>query len=584
MIFTFNKFFKISFLYPLLFWVFLPSYGQIDFLTPFEKNKLRTSTYTQCIDFYKSLDSKNKKIKMLEAGPSDVGDPVHLVVIDKDGYSTPEKIRAKGRAILMINNGIHPGEPEGIDASMMLSRELVSIQKNNKILDHVSIIIIPIYNVGGAQMRNNHTRANQNGPESYGFRGNRNYLDLNRDYIKCDSRNAKTFTRIYNKWDPDVFVETHTSDGADYPYNITLLASQKNKLSEPISKLMYLQMMPTLFEEMRTENDEMIQYVNVEDTPKKGIYGFLDNPRFSTGFATLHHSFPLMIETHMLKPFETRVHSTLKLLTILINYTSLHHHEIKEARKLAILQSKQANFVTLKWKLDASQADTLLFRGYETELTTYPELQLSLYNFNSEKKFIQNIPYYNTYIKEIEVRKPKFYILPKAYEEVAERLMANRVQLIPLTKDTIVDASFYKITELTSPKEPYENHFYHNKVGIIKMNLSYPYFKGDYIISTDQAAARFLTETLEPQGVDSYFAWNFFDAILQRKEYFSDYLFAPIADQILLKDPILKSKYLHKINTDSEFASNKSARLEYIYENSSAAEPYYKIYPVARIE
>jgi hypothetical protein len=121
-------------------------------------------------------------------------------------------------------------------------------------------------------------------------------------------------------------------------------------------------------------------------------------------------------------------------------------------------------------------------------------------------------------------------------------------------------------------------------VGIIKMNLSYPYFKGDYLISTDQAAVRFLTETLEPQGVDSYFAWNFFDAILQRKEYFSDYLFAPIADQILLKDPILKSKYLHKINTDSEFASNKSARLEYIYENSSAAEPYYKIYPVARIE
>ncbi|MBP6522800.1 MAG: hypothetical protein KA251_07400 [Saprospiraceae bacterium] len=557
------------------------AYSQDTDLTPFEKNPARTTTYAQCIDFYQLLDRKNRKINMLEAGPSDVAEPLHLVIIDKDGYSSPEKIRAKGRAIILINNGIHPGEPEGIDASMMLARELPATKK---VLDNVSIVIIPIYNVGGALMRNNHTRANQNGPESYGFRGNRNYLDLNRDYIKCDSRNAKTFTKIFNQWDPDVFIETHTSDGADYPYNISLLASQKNKLSEPVRKFMYLQMLPYLYDQMKAQNDEMIPYVNVEDTPKKGIYGFLDNSRFSTGFASLHHSFPLMIETHMLKPFNIRVQSTLNLMNHLINFTANHHSEIREARKIAILQTKNENTVTLKWKMDASQADTLLFKGYETELISYPNLQLNIYNFNPERKYEQNILYYNTFIKEIEVSKPKYYILPKAYDEVAERLKANRVELIPLTEDTIVDAIFYKIEDFTSPNVPYENHFYHNKISVSRMKISYPYFKGDYLISTNQTAVRFLIETLEPQGVDSYFSWNFFDAILQRKEYFSDYLFAPIADKILQNDPILKLKYQNKLNTDSEFATNKNSRLEYIYEQSHVAEPYYRIYPVARIE
>lgn len=167
---------------------------------------------------------------------------------------------------------------------------------------------------------------------------------------------------------------------------------------------------------------------------------------------------------------------------------------------------------------------------------------------------------------------------------MAERLKANRVELIPLTEDTIVDAIFYKIEDFTSPNVPYENHFYHNKISVSRMKISYPYFKGDYLISTNQTAVRFLIETLEPQGVDSYFSWNFFDAILQRKEYFSDYLFAPIADKILQNDPILKLKYQNKLNTDSEFATNKNSRLEYIYEQSHVAEPYYRIYPVARIE
>ncbi|MDV7396528.1 M14 family zinc carboxypeptidase, partial [Arthrospira platensis SPKY1] len=123
-----------------------------------------------------------------------------------DGDFDPASIRQKGKCIMLVNNGIHPGEPDGIDATMMLFRDLLQDPGKRKLLEHTVIVTIPVYNVGGALNRNSTTRANQNGPEAYGFRGNARNLDLNRDFIKCDSKNAQTFSQIFHYWKPDVFI------------------------------------------------------------------------------------------------------------------------------------------------------------------------------------------------------------------------------------------------------------------------------------------------------------------------------------------------------------------------------------------
>ena len=86
---------------------------------------------------------------------------------------------------------------------------------------------IPVYNVDGALSRQDTSRVNQNGPEAFGFRGNARHLDLNRDFIKADSLNARTFAQVFTRWDPDVMVDTHTSNGADYQHVVTLIATQQ---------------------------------------------------------------------------------------------------------------------------------------------------------------------------------------------------------------------------------------------------------------------------------------------------------------------------------------------------------------------
>ena len=363
------------------------------FLTPFELDSNKTATYQECIDFYRTLARKSNMIHVLAGGPSDVSFPIHIVVIDKDGLIHPKDIRNKKRSIILINNGIHPGEPEGIDASMIFARKMVLDKGSLAYLNKVSIIIIPIYNIGGSLLRNSTSRVNQNGPLAYGFRGNRQNLDLNRDFIKCDSKNAQTFSIIFNHWNPDLLIDNHTSYGADYTYNITLLASQRNKLNVFLGDYMYNKFIPSIYASMNLLNEPLVPYVNVEDIPDHGIYDFMDSPRFSSGYAAIHNSFAFMIETHMLKSYHLRVKATITLMQQFMYYASTHAQEIIDARADAFNYDQHLKIFPISWKFDETQHDSIWFNGYEAE---YKPSQIHSSNrliYNRTRPYVKKIPF-----------------------------------------------------------------------------------------------------------------------------------------------------------------------------------------------
>ena len=171
-------------------------------------NQNRTLTYVEVIKAYQLLDAKYLQAKMITFGKADGGKPLNLFLINASGNFNLEQLRKSNGIFLLINNGIHPGEPEGIDASLLLAKNLL----NGKIIlpENVMIGIIPVYNIDGSLNRGCCSRANQDGPAEYGFRGNARNLDLNRDCIKCDSENAKAFNKMFSANDPDVFVELRT--------------------------------------------------------------------------------------------------------------------------------------------------------------------------------------------------------------------------------------------------------------------------------------------------------------------------------------------------------------------------------------
>src|ERR1017187_1815833 len=230
--------------------------------TPFEISKgKRTATYDECVNYYKILDSLYDEVKMFQCGLTDIGKPLNIVVVSNDKDFEPNRIHKKNKEIILINNGIHPGEPDGIDASMLLVRDLMQKPELHKLLDNIVLVIIPIYNIDGALNRNSTSRVNQNGPESFGFRGNAENLDLNRDFIKCDSKNARSFEEIFQKWKPDFLVDTHVSDGADYQYTMTYFATQKDKFNPVLQVWMAKQLQPKLDTLMKLQGYPMAPYV-----------------------------------------------------------------------------------------------------------------------------------------------------------------------------------------------------------------------------------------------------------------------------------------------------------------------------------
>ncbi|UYZ60374.1 M14 family metallopeptidase [Hymenobacter latericus] len=556
-----------------------------DWRTPFEKGDGNTTaTYAECIAYYQRLAAAYPEIKVRETGSTDVGLPLHEVVISADGDADPASTRQKNRRVLLIQNGIHPGEPEGIDASMMLARDLVQLKKLRPLLRNVTVVIIPIYNVDGALSRNSTTRANQNGPREYGFRGNARNLDLNRDYIKQDSRNARTFAELFRKWQPEVFVDTHTSNGADYQYTMTLIATQKDKLHPALSEYLTKRLLPALYGGMEKKKWPLTPYVDFEGrTPDaRGLQGFLETPRYSTGYATLFNTVGFVTETHMLKAYKPRVQATYDFLQVLLGQVNTDAAAIATARAEADRQTAAQRQFALAWQLDTTQAETLSFRGYEgktkpSEVSGQPRLY-----YDRKAPFTKAIPYYNTFRPTVQATAPRAYLVPQAWGEVIERLQRGGLQLQRLTRDTTLTTEVYFIEDYKTGQRPYEGHYVHNQVRVRPAQRSVAFRRGDYVVWLNQPQNRLAVETLEPQATDSYFAWGFFDSILQQKEYFSDYVFEDVAAELLRQKPELRQQLEARKKADPAFAQSAAAQLDWVYRQSANYEPTHLRYPVAR--
>ncbi|HEX2606740.1 MAG TPA: M14 family metallopeptidase [Flavisolibacter sp.] len=552
-------------------------------ITRFETSKgLESPPYEEIISWWKVLDAASPKVKMMEMGLSDAGYPMHLILVSGDADFNIASLKAKKRNIIFVNNGIHPGEPDGIDASMLLVRDIV--ENKYKLPANVVLALIPVYNIGGSLNRSTNFRIDQDGPVEKGFRGNAQNLDLNRDFIKCDSRNAFAFTKIFHYLDPDVFVDNHVSNGADYQHIMTLITSQHNKLGGASGEFLNKEFEPALYTLMKGKGYDLVPYVNhFSETPDKGWSEFWDSPRYSSGYTTLWNTFSFVPETHMLKPYPQRVKATRALMESFIEFTATNGGKMtalrQEARKL---QATQARF-PIGWKLDRTKSSPIQYKGYEaghkpSEISGLPRLY-----YDRSKPYTMTIPFYNTYYDTLSVDKPLAYIIPQGWWKVVERLQANGVTMRRLTKDSTVTVEAYKIAGFQASPRPFEGHHLNNNVQVTKSLKTIAFRKGDYFIPLNQKANRFLMETLEPQAEDSYFTWNFFDPILGQKEGYSDYHFEDVAAVYLKEHSELQTQLDQKRVADTAFARNGGAQLNFVYQNSPWFEPAYLQYPVYRL-
>ena len=522
------------------------------------------------------------EISIKAIGETDSGKPLHMVVLSPYPNEFDFDNLRKENRIVLINNGIHPGESDGIDATMMLFRDVV----NGKIETpkHTVLVTIPIYNVGGSLNRNSSTRTNQNGPKSYGFRGNARNYDLNRDFIKTDTKNAKTFSQIYHMVQPDVFIDNHVSNGADYQYTLTHLFTQHNKLGGVLGNYLHTEMMPQLEAKLAAKQWDITPYVNVFNrTPESGFSQFKDSPRYSTGYTTLFNTLGMMVETHMLKPYKQRVEGTYELMKSMIEITEDQGETISALRNEQTQTWSIGDTYPVAWQIDTSKYSTLKFKGFEgnqieSQLTGAKRLK-----YNPNKAFTKDVKYQNYFKASDSVIIPKAYVIPQGMHHIIERLQLNNIELVQLKNDTILNVESYRIKDYKSRQSPYEGHYLHYNTKVKTTKEQMAFRTGDYLVNLNQKGMRYLLETLEPEAPDSFFNWNFFDTILQQKEGFSPYVWEDKAELLLKANPGLRIKFNVKKSYDKDFANNWYAQLDWLHKQSPNYEKAHMQYPIYRL-
>lgn len=532
------------------------------------KRYLQNQSYTfgELIKAYEALENQSAEVSFhTDSLATDAGISVPIIRVG----AAAKPLQHREIPVLLVLNGIHAGESCGVDASLHWVEKLVTDRVD---LSQISIYIVPIYNVGGSLNRSCCTRANQNGPELQGFRGNANNLDLNRDFIKCDSRNALSFSKLFQSIQPDVLIDTHSTNGADYQYTMTLIPYNWEKWPLALEEVGR-----TWFEKVKEETNKVVPtqyYVNVwGKTPESGFSAFEVTSIYSGGYAGLFNTLNFTAEAHMFKTYAERVEATMVTLQKAMEVTTSMARDIISTRKY--FNKKEISDVRgypTSWEIDSSVVDTLDFLGYEAEFYNSPLTGQPTYRYNRNKPKTFKAPYYPRYKPVSYQAVPKSFYLHAGNEKVIERLKANNTPLTVIT-DTLLKRlplKVYYVDSIEYARQPYEGHFVHQSFALRKewVTKSETFFPGDYIVGVN----RYTMEVFEPQTPGSFFRWNFFDTYLQQKEWFSPYIFEEKAIAFLAENPETKAEFEKKRAEDENFANNHFAQLYWIYRKS----PYYE--------
>lgn len=560
-----------------------------DWRTTAEGSEYRkTSTYDEAIAYSKRLDAASQWIKYRSIGKSGENRDIPLLIASGGKEFTPAAARKKGKAIIFIQAGIHAGEIDGKDAGLALLRDIAVTKTRKDLLDNAIILFIPIYNVDGHENRDPYKRINQNGPDEMGFRANATNLNLNRDYMKADAPETRAWLALWNEWKPDLFIDCHVTDGADFQYNVTYEYAHFQEVSPFIKNWMDEHFDGKIVPNVEKEGNLLTHYVEFAGREVTGgIATFIATPKFATGYAALRNRPGLLIETHSLKPYRSRVRGTYDVLRYTIEEAGKERASLFEANKKADAETvvrgeKYDPHAQFPLRLTVSDKATQInFKGveYRMEDSAISGGKRIIYG---PKPVAYTIPRYDEGKVTSSVIPPRYYIIPPQWRSVIEVLELHGIKFERLLNPEPYEIESYVLTEPKWAASSFENRITLTaKKTLIKETRTFP--RGSILIPMSQEGANVLIHLLEPDSPDSLLYWGFFNAIFEQKEYGESYMIEKIAPDLLVRDPELKRQFEDKLK-DPEFAKSPGARLRFLYEHS----PYFTgqkvgVYPVGRI-
>lgn len=550
-------------------------------ITPAEASGLtRTPSYEETFAWLDRLVEASPALRKVSLGKSHQGRDLWMIIASADGAFTPETMRATGKPLMLAHAGIHSGEIDGKDAGLMLLRDMTVRGTRSDLLARTNLLFIPILNVDGHERSSRFGRINQRGPEEMGWRTNARNQNLNRDFAKLDTPEVRALVQVFNDWQPDLYVDLHVTDGADYQYDITWGFNGDHAYSPRTSRWLADRLGVAATRDLKAQGHvpgPLIFLVEPRD-PSQGMYEWTAGPRFSTGYGDLRHLPSVLVENHSLKPYDQRVLGTYVFLESALRTLAQHFGELRSA----VLEDRaqRSTSVTLAWKVPDTEPPMVELLGIESRLEASP-ISGGVHLEYTGKPVTVRLPLLRATEAAAQAERPEAYWVPAHWAEVIERLWLHGIHMERTTEWRELEVEMYRVKDAGLEADPFEGHA--RVTGTPQREQRMQRFApGSARIPVDQPLGDLAMVLLEPDSPDSFFRWGFFLEAMQRTEYVEEYVMEPMARRMLQEDPELAAEFHSKLLKDSDFAGSERDRLQWFYRRTPFFDDQWALYPVAR--
>ena len=545
-------------------------------ITPSERTGLTaTPSYDETVAWLRRLDAASPLIRMETFGRTAQGRELYVVVASKGRRFDPAK------PTLLAQAGIHAGEIDGKDAGLMLLRD-IAFRGKDGLLDGANLLFVPVFNVDGHERSSPYNRPNQRGPVSQGWRTTAQNLNLNRDYLKADSPQMRAMLALIRRWEPDLYLDLHVTDGLDYQQDITFDFNGyggRGARSIAVGRWLDGVYRPALEAGLKRQGHIPGPYINTVDArdPSKGIVIAPSGARFSTGYGDLRRLPTVLLETHSLKPYRQRVLGTYVFVEESLRLVGQQGRALQAA--VAADAALRPGTVPVASKAGETPTGTFEFLPIQQELYTSSASGRREVRFTGRPGPAIRVPVFGTETTA-SVQGPRAYWVPASKPEVIERLKLHGVRLETLSHARSVPVEVIRFSAASVAPNVNEGRVAVRSGGLIRERRTEVYPAGSVRVPTDQPLGELTVLLLEPESDESLWSWGFFPEILQRTEYIEGYAIAPLAERMMAADPKLKAEFEAALKADPKFAADGDARLAWFYRRSPYYDERHLLYPV----
>jgi hypothetical protein len=543
-------------------------------ITPAERAGFRTTPgHDDVRAWFERLVAASPLLTLEVIGRTDEGRDLYAIRARKGGGGD--------KPVVLIQAGIHAGEIDGKDAGMMLLRD-IALRGKDGLIDKVDLVFVPILNVDGHERAGPFNRPNQRGPENPGERSTPRGINLNRDYAKADAPETRAIVELLRRTDPVLYIDMHVSDGFDHGYDVTYTYAgwgtytQSPKITDWLNRSFGPGIDP--FVRRMGHSPNFYPSAIDERDLSKGMRFAAEGPRYSTGYGDYARIPTVLVEMHSLKPYRQRVLGAYALMEAALRHVARD----RTALKAAIAADRRARPATLpvRWERRAEPIGRTGFAGIALERYRSAASGEEEVRWTGEPQRL-TVPIIGQDRKK-SVDLPRAWWVPASAVDVIERLKLHGIAFERLDAPRMLDLDMVRVTDpVLGPAS--EGRVMMSAAGFAHERRRETMAAGSVRVAADQEKGLLAAALLEAEAVDSFFAWGFFPAMLQRmKGSVERFASAPMADAMLAQDPVLRAAFEAKLAADPGFARDGAARLQWFVDRSPYRDDRYLLYPVGR--